>query len=94
MPANKRVRRQELHPPGAKCPTCGVELPPRMKTFCSIKCQRLCATEPTPEEVAERIAAVRDSWSPAEERKRRVTPEREWSIPTVGRGSVVHTESE
>lgn len=49
--------------------------------------------DPTPEEIAERAAAIRATWSERTERERRVWHGRvEWSLPWIGSESVDVTQ--
>ena len=78
--------RSSARPTRIDCAVCGRPLRKGQRQFCSMKCVEAQAGNAiTPEELAERAAAIRDGWSLSEERGRRAILERAWSIPEVSR---------
>jgi hypothetical protein len=48
-------------------------------------------SDPTPEEIAQRAAEIRESWTAAEERRRRETPIPTWIVPLAGKRRLSRT---
>ncbi len=70
--------------PDGLCVLCRRPLRKGQRRFCSMGCvEKQGSAEVTPDEVAARAAAVRATWSDADEAKRRAIPARQWALPEV-----------